>query len=35
MKNVQKSFLTLTYGIKSSREKKIFGPNLKKKSPSK
>ncbi len=30
MKNVKKSLLTLTNGIKSSTEKKNFGPNFKK-----
>jgi hypothetical protein len=33
MKNLKKSFLTLTNGLKSSTEKKIFGPNFKKKPP--
>ncbi len=33
MKNVKKSLLMLTKGLKSSTEKKIFGPNFKKKPP--
>jgi hypothetical protein len=34
MKNFKKSFLTLTNGLKSSREKKkFFGQNLEKKPP--
>ncbi len=31
MKNVKKSLLTLTNGLKSSTEKKCLGPNFKKK----
>jgi hypothetical protein len=31
MKNFKKSLLTLTNGLKSFTEKKIFGPNFKKK----
>jgi hypothetical protein len=30
MKNFKKSLLTLTNDLNSSREKKIFGPNLEK-----
>jgi hypothetical protein len=30
MKNFKKSFLTLTNGLKSSTEKKLFGQNLEK-----
>jgi hypothetical protein len=33
IKNFKKSFLTLTNGLNSSPEKKIFGPNLEKKPP--
>jgi hypothetical protein len=33
MKNIKKSLLTLTNGLKSSKEKKNFGQNLEKKPP--
>jgi hypothetical protein len=35
MKSFKKSLLALTNGLKSSTEKKLFGPNLENKPPKK